>query len=88
MGTIAARDAIRTLELTEQVVAGALLASIQALDLRIKSGIISRKDFSGVIENQYESIRSFSPMVTEDRPLEDDLRTLLIEIRNQSLPVL
>ncbi len=88
MGTIAARDAIRTLELTEQVVAGALLASIQALDLRIKSGIISRKDFSGAIENQYESIRSFSPMVTEDRPLEDDLRTLLIEIRNQSLPVL
>jgi histidine ammonia-lyase len=88
MGTIAARDAIRTLELTEQVVAGALLASMQALDLRIKSGIISRKDFSEAIKNQYESIRSFSPMVTEDRPLEDDLRTLLIEIRNQSLPVL
>jgi histidine ammonia-lyase len=88
MGTIAARDSIRTLELTEQVAAGALLASMQALDLRIKSGVISKKDFSEAVQNQYESIRAFSPMVTEDRPLEDDLRTLLIEIRNQSLPVL
>ncbi len=88
MGTIAARDSIRTLELTEQVAAGAILASTQALDLRIKSGVIARRDISKPVLNLYESIRAFSPMVIEDRPLDDDLKTLLIEMRKQSIPVL
>ncbi|XP_037047672.1 histidine ammonia-lyase-like isoform X2 [Bradysia coprophila] len=38
MGTIAARDCRRVIELTEQVVAGMLIAVRQALDLRLKQG--------------------------------------------------
>ncbi len=38
MGTIAARDCLRILQLTEQVASAVLLASVQGLKLRIKSG--------------------------------------------------
>ena len=42
MGTIAARDCIRVLELTEQVAAAVTLGSVQALELRTESGELSQ----------------------------------------------
>ncbi|MHC4393704.1 MAG: HAL/PAL/TAL family ammonia-lyase, partial [Planctomycetota bacterium] len=38
MGTIAARDALRILELTEQTTAATLLAAVQGVELRIRAG--------------------------------------------------
>ena len=49
MGTIAARDCIRVLELTEQVIASVLMASVQALGLR---GIKTDYDFIPVKEDR------------------------------------
>ena len=49
MGTIAARDCIRVLELTEQVIASVLMASVQALRLR---GIKTDYDFIPVKEDR------------------------------------
>jgi histidine ammonia-lyase len=67
MGTIAARDCIRVIELTEQVVAATLLASAQALRLRQKS-IGDFKDFI---------------FLEEDRPLEQELRKVVEGLKNQ-----
>lgn len=86
MGTIAARDAMRVLELTEQVVVASMLAAWQAVQLRERaqgSAIVmgtSLLDFVGVLR------QSFS-LLTEDRVLEGELRQWLVVVRNQELPV-
>jgi histidine ammonia-lyase len=73
MGTIAARDCLRVLELTEQVAAGLVLALTQAITLRQKGGGLQNgvcqavQDFHRGVSEEFE-------LVTEDRPLDDDLR--------------
>jgi histidine ammonia-lyase len=67
MGTIAARDCIRIIELTEQVVAATLLASVQALRLRKKSV----SDFEEFL------------FLEEDRPLEQELRKIVECLKKQ-----
>jgi len=82
MGTIAARDAIRVLELTEQVAAATLLAGNQALWLR------SRQSADAVLPAALAPMHAqlcddFAPVV-EDRALEPDLRRCLTHIREQA----
>jgi len=84
MGTIAARDCIRVLQLTEQVAAAALLASCQGLELRMKNNEIHNDDVSNKIIDLLAEVRTISPFVTEDRALDSELRTMIDGIQNKS----
>jgi histidine ammonia-lyase len=81
MGTIAARDAARVLELTEQVVAGALLAVRQAVWLRLRLQPATR--LSPALAGMVETIGGIVPPIEEDRALDGELRLLLAELRAQ-----
>lgn len=80
MGTIAARDALRVLALTEQVTAATLLAVCQAAELR------QARDGAALPEALAETVaavRRHSPPLIEDRPLEHELRGTLTRIRER-----
>ncbi|SHF21438.1 histidine ammonia-lyase [Modicisalibacter ilicicola DSM 19980] len=72
MGTIAARDALRVLALTEQVVAGVLHGACQAVDLR--RALDTR--LPPVLAAFQQRCRECIAFVEEDRALEADLRYL------------
>jgi len=76
MGTIAARDCIRVNKLTSQIAAALLLASFQALDIRIKKGELKPEDL-GQIQTTYNEIAAFFIPLENDRQLEGDLRKTL-----------
>jgi histidine ammonia-lyase len=78
MGTIAARDCIRVLELTEQVAAANLLAAVQAVDLRGVSQSLS----PGLITT-IAQVREHVSFLETDRALEHPLRLCLQLIRDQ-----
>ena len=83
MGTISARDALRILELTEQIAAGSLLAVAQGLELRLKMGQLARDEISGNLNSTFDQVREQVSFLQEDRELEQDLRKLTACIRNQ-----
>lgn len=83
MGTIAARDALRVLELTEQVAAGCLAAGAQAAELRLRMGELPGSLRDTEPGRMLASIRELCPFVSEDRPLERDLRDLVAAIRRR-----
>ena len=74
MGTIAARDALRVLELTEQSAAAHVLACTQALRLRLRAGELSPQMFGPGIARLIEE--AGAPFVDEDAPLDASLRAL------------
>ena len=78
MGTIAARDALRVLELTEQVVAGMLIAARQALELRLK---ISKLPLPAPLREFLNDLSTAVPLVVEDRALDKELQELLYGMR-------
>jgi histidine ammonia-lyase len=82
MGTIAARDCIRVIELTEQVSSAGLLAAVQALYLRLKQGELTQEALSGMVQTYQEVLSYFAPL-EEDRPLEKDLRKTIGLIRER-----
>lgn len=84
MGTIAARDAIRVLELTEQTAAASLLAATQATELRVQQNQIKRNDLSNSLISALDQSRQQTQFLAEDRPLDSDLRRLLTCIEEQS----
>jgi len=73
MGTIAARDCVRVLELTAQVIIATLLASCQGV--RLRQGIENALESLSVdVENMLTDMeKEFAP-VKEDRALEAELR--------------
>ncbi|GJH08392.1 aromatic amino acid lyase [Caballeronia novacaledonica] len=78
MGTIAARDCLRVLELTEQVAAAHTLAAVQALNLRLR--LDPETPVPAPLREFATTIASVSPFVAEDRALERDLRALTARI--------
>ncbi len=78
MGTIAARDCIRILELSEQVAAAVLLAAVQGIELRGNLDALSP-----ALKTTVQFVRDFSPFLKTDRALEQELRNCLILIHNQ-----
>ncbi len=74
MGTIAARDCLRVLELTEQVVAATLLASVQGVWLRIEQGELCKNSLTPEVANMLDDISDFFEMIKEDRPTDKLLR--------------
>ncbi len=82
MGTIAARDCVRVIELSEQIAAAALLAGTQALRLRRRAGD-SLPHFDGSpLETIYQWTLEFFTPLEDDRPLDADLRKTLELIRS------
>jgi len=84
MGTIAARDCLRVLQLTEQVAAAVLLAACQGLELRMQASA-SELDLQGGIKTTFDEIRAQHPFLGEDRALEGELRKLITRIQQQDL---
>ena len=79
MGTIAARDCLRILELAEQVAAAVLLAAVQGVELRGNKEI-----YSPAVSKILFQIRQFSPYLDNDRALEQELRECAALIRGQA----
>jgi len=87
MGTIAARDALRVLELTEQVAAALTIVCHQALRLRLRNGDIVASDLSPALASFIASIGESVPFIDEDRPLDETLRKLCADIETQVWPL-
>lgn len=82
MGTIAARDCIRNLELVEQVCAASLLACAQAAYIRIEQNGDSLEK-NPTMQAMYQDILEFFEPVVSDRPLEGVLRETMAYIQSQ-----
>jgi len=78
MGTIAARDCIRILELTEQVAVAVLFAVVQGVELRGNVNTLSP-----ALQNTVKQLREHSAFLNTDRALEQELRSCLKLTRNQ-----
>jgi len=83
MGTIAARDCLRILELTEQVASASLLAAVQAIELRKRQKELDEHHMSSTLKQMQTDILSEFKFVNEDRPLENDLRKFVTFIQEQ-----
>jgi histidine ammonia-lyase len=79
MGTIAARDALRVLELTEQVAAALLITVRQGAWLRRQ--LNPPATLKPVLEGMLKSLGADVEIIREDRRLEPDLRLLIERIR-------
>lgn len=84
MGTIAARDALRVLQLSEQVAVAQLVAAVQALRLRQQEGALGRQNYSSDMCLFLDMVNDDIPFIAEDQPLEPYLRTLLDKIQSRS----
>ncbi len=84
MGTIAARDAIRVLELSEQVAAANLIATVQALRLRLRDGRLNQASIGLRIEDFLAEIAEAVPFIDEDMALDMSLRRLAVSIETRS----
>ncbi|MFZ7337215.1 HAL/PAL/TAL family ammonia-lyase [Comamonas jiangduensis] len=82
MGTIAARDALRVLELTEQVVAAMLIAARQAVVLRQR--VQTDVPVGEAVRAWVADLAARVPLVEEDRALDQDLQRLLVDIRDRA----
>jgi len=80
MGTIAARDCVRVLTLTEQVAAACLAAAAQALEIRRRKGARAPSHMQPDISAMHDDVFKLCPFVEEDRPLEHELRALYAAI--------
>jgi histidine ammonia-lyase len=84
MGTIAARDCLRVLQLSEQVAAAETLAVTQAILLRHRAGRVELAPepaaFVEAVQGEYE-------FLDEDRPLEPDLRRVVSLIQQRHWPL-
>jgi len=81
LGTIASRDALRVVELSETVAAIQLLACCQALDLRGTEGARRRSRALLV------AVRKEVPMLREDRRQDQDIARALALLRRNALPL-
>jgi histidine ammonia-lyase len=82
MGTIAARDSLRVLELTEQVAAAMLIAVRQGVWLRCQLNRSMAPE--ATLRNMMEELGADIPVIEEDRKLEPELRLVLERIRGRS----
>jgi histidine ammonia-lyase len=82
MGTIAARDCLRVLELTEQVVAGLLITVRQGVWLRCKLNPSAAPEAN--VKPMLDALGADIAVVEEDRKLEPELRLLLERIRGRA----
>ncbi|MBI2769160.1 MAG: aromatic amino acid lyase [Burkholderiales bacterium] len=82
MGTIAARDCLRVLELSEQVLAAMLIAARQGLELRCR--VEPQTLVAPALQAFVDDLATRIALVEEDRALDADLQRLLRAIRSQA----
>jgi histidine ammonia-lyase len=82
MGTIAARDCLRVLELTEQVAAAMLIAARQGVALRRRSGEAMQP--APELDAFVADLDGRVALVEEDRALDADLRRLCAAVRDRA----
>lgn len=82
MGTIAARDCLRVLELTEQVVAALLITVRQGVWLRLR--VNPENPAPQALADMMEKLGEDVAPVAEDRRLEPELRVLISRLREQA----
>jgi len=85
MGTIAARDCLRVLQLTEQVASALLIATVQALSIRLKKNEIQHEQLAATVLKTIEQVSSVFEYLEIDRPLDNTLRELISLIQNEQL---
>jgi histidine ammonia-lyase len=78
MGTIAARDCVRIIELTEQVVAATVIAVVQGVELRG-----NETGLSAGARTTLAQVRAKIPFLETDRAMEQELRLCLQLIRGR-----
>ncbi|MDE2234179.1 MAG: aromatic amino acid lyase [Gammaproteobacteria bacterium] len=83
MGTISARDAVRVLDLVEQVAAACLAAASQALEIRRRQHELPAAATTGEVAIMRNDVLGICACVEEDRPLEQDLRHLCAALRQR-----
>jgi histidine ammonia-lyase len=76
MGTIAARDCLRVLELTEQVAAAHIIACTQAVRLRLRDGGLKEAELGQRVGDFLKETGDHVPFIDEDAPLDKTLRGL------------
>jgi histidine ammonia-lyase len=81
MGTIAARDCIRVLELSEQVAASLLFSAFQGLELRMAESGLKLDKMDPALGAMHAAFRKEIPALGEDRSLEAELRKLTLMVR-------
>jgi histidine ammonia-lyase len=81
MGTIAARDCMRILQLTEQVAAAALLAMSQGIQLRISQNELDINSLTPSLAKTLAQVSEDFELLVEDRPLEAVLRQTVAKIQ-------
>ena len=81
MGTIAARDCLRIIELTETAAVIAALCLCQAFDLRAGAGCHARAQL------MHAAVRTRVPRVDADRRMDHDIATVLAMYRAGELPI-
>lgn len=81
MGTIAARDALRVVELAEQVLAAHALACVQAIRLRLSAGELSEDRIGAPLMRFIDDLGDDAPYLAADRPLDTVLVRLCARIR-------
>ncbi len=81
MGTIAARDALRVLELSERVLAIGLLVACQAADLRGADSCRPRT------REVLAAVRDSIPVVDADRAMDADIREVIARLADGRIPV-
>jgi histidine ammonia-lyase len=83
MGTIAARDCLRILQLTEQVGAASLMAASQAVQIRLNHNELDKASLSNKITKTLDQVFTQFNLVDEDRPLEPELRQFVDLIQKE-----
>lgn len=87
MGTIAARDCLRVLQLTEQVQAAVLMAAYQGVQLRMAQGELSLTNLSPNLQAFLAMFGQQFDLVVEDRALEFELRAMVSNIQQRHWPL-
>ena len=80
MGTIAARDCLRVLELSEQVVAAMLIAARQGLGLRARQQTLALGAGAAAM---FDELSARIPLIEEDRALDRELLALVQALRER-----
>jgi histidine ammonia-lyase len=80
LGTLAARDCLRVVELTEQVASALTLAGVQGVRLRFPGDAVNK--LAPPVAAFVRGVGERSVFVTEDRPLEAELRAVCAAIRD------
>ncbi len=83
MGTIAARDCLRVLELTEQTTAATLMAAIQGVQIRVRQGELKWEHLGSSLQTFISDVEQKVPFLTEDRALDQEIKQVAKLIRQQ-----